>query len=77
MMGKYQQFQSTGMEENMILRELEALLSKARADGAGDDTTVYLTNKKLKYMRDISAVTFEKREGWPAKEWPVVISSKI
>jgi hypothetical protein len=60
----------------MNLKELEDLLARARADGATDDTVVYLSNKRPKYMRDVDSVQFQKREGWPEKEWPVVISGK-
>ena len=60
----------------MNLKELEDLLARARADGASDDTVVYLSNQRLKYMRDVDSVQFQKREGWPEKEWPVVISGK-
>lgn len=60
----------------MKLKELDNLLAKARKAGGTDDTTVYLTNKRRKYMRDIGTVEFQKREGWPKKEWPVVISDK-
>jgi len=60
----------------MNLKELEDLLARARADGATDDTVVYLSSQRLKYMRDVDSVQFQKREGWPEKEWPVVISGK-
>lgn len=60
----------------MTLKELEDLLSQARKNGAKDATAVYLSNAKLKYMRDVKAVEFQKRESWPTNEWPLVISSK-
>jgi hypothetical protein len=60
----------------MNLKELDDLLALARSDGATDDTTVYLSSKRLKYMRDDDSVQFQKREGWPEKEWPIVISGK-
>lgn len=60
----------------MTLKELQEYLSAARKAGATDNTRVYLTSKPWKYMRDIGAVEFQKREGWPEKEWPIVISSK-
>jgi len=60
----------------MTLKELEGLLVKARATGATDTTIVYLNHKQWTYMRDISAVEFQKHETWPANEWPVVISTK-
>ena len=60
----------------MNLKELDDLLALARSDGATDDTTVYLSSKRLKYMRDVDSVQFQKREGWPEKEWPIVISGK-
>ena len=65
-----------GQMKPMKLKELEDLLARARADGAADDTTVYLSSKRLKYMRDVDSVQVQKREGWPEKEWPVVISGK-
>jgi hypothetical protein len=68
--------QALGQMKPMKLKELEDLLARARADGASDDATVYLTSKRLKYMRDVDSVQFQKREGWPEKEWPVVISGK-
>jgi hypothetical protein len=60
----------------MTLKEVEALFAAVRKAGATDETIVYLTNKTLKYMRDVRSVEFQKRSGWPAAEWPVVISSK-
>jgi len=60
----------------MNLKELEDLLGKARKEGASDGTSVYLTNKRGKYMRDVGSVEFEKMEGWPEKEWPVVIEER-
>jgi hypothetical protein len=60
----------------MNLKELDELIAKAREDGAGDDTTVYISNNRRKYMRDIGSVEFQKREGWPQKEWPIVIEEK-
>ena len=68
--------QALGQMKPMKLKELEDLLARARADGASDDTTVYLTSKRLKYMRDVDSIQLQKREGWPEKEWPVVISGK-
>lgn len=65
-----------GHMKPMKLKELEDLLARARADGATDDTTVYLSSKRLKYMRDVDSVQLQKREGWPEKEWPVVMSGK-
>jgi hypothetical protein len=60
----------------MTLKELDALLAAVRKDGATDDSVIYLTSKKLKYMRHIGSVQFQKRESWPEKEWPVVIAAK-
>jgi len=60
----------------MTLKELEEVFSDARKKGATDSTVVYLNHKKWTYMRDISAVDFQKRGNWPANEWPIVISSK-
>ena len=60
----------------MKLKELDDWLLKAREAGATNDTTVYLTSKHWEYMRDVGDVQFQKREGWPEKEWPVVISDK-
>ena len=40
----------------MKLKELDDLLAQARTDGATDDTTVYLTNKRLQYMRDVDSI---------------------
>lgn len=60
----------------MTLKQLEDLLAAARSKGAGDTTTVYLDHKGWEYMRDIATAVFQKREGWPEKEWPVVITSK-
>lgn len=60
----------------MTLKQLETLLARTRTAGANDNATVYISNAKLKYMRDVISVEFQKREGWPPAEWPVVMSSK-
>ena len=60
----------------MTLKELDAWLAKAREAGAKDETRVYLSSKHWEYMRDTGTVEFQKREGWPETEWPIVISDK-
>jgi hypothetical protein len=62
--------------EPMTLGRLEGLLKDARSAGAGDDAPVYVATGATSYMKDVRIAEFQKREGWPEKEWPVVISTR-
>ena len=61
---------------SMTLGELERFLGLARSAGATDSTRIYLSCRRRQYMSDVGKVDFQKREGWPHDEWPVVISEK-